>query len=148
MTSYYKALCAELVELDQAEPGDYAEWKQRWIAAIKRARTALAAEPPADGEVAELVRKLHDVATENPPPWGRWIHRAAELLERLAVPEPVELTDHQIIEAASSAGLCYPKCWELGDGDNPLQMGHLRAFVSIILTRHGCDTPSFNSPNP
>jgi len=50
----FRALCAELVELDQAEPGDYANWRQCWNAAIARARAALALEdatfanPPAE----------------------------------------------------------------------------------------------------
>jgi hypothetical protein len=42
----FRALCAELVELDQAEPGDYADWRQQWTAAIKRARAALAQPEP------------------------------------------------------------------------------------------------------
>jgi hypothetical protein len=41
----FRALCAELVELDQAEPGDYANWRQNWNAAIARARAALEARP-------------------------------------------------------------------------------------------------------
>jgi len=59
MSTDYRALCAELIELDQESPGDYAEWKQRWTATVKRAR-------------------------------------AADLLERLAVPEPVEPTDDEL----------------------------------------------------
>jgi len=42
----FRALCAELVELDQAEPGDYANWRQNWNAAIARARAALAQPEP------------------------------------------------------------------------------------------------------
>jgi hypothetical protein len=42
----FRALCAELVELDQAEPGDYADWRQSWNAAIARARAALAQPEP------------------------------------------------------------------------------------------------------
>jgi len=42
----YKGLCRELVWLDQAEPGDYADWKQAWSAAIERARAALAEPVP------------------------------------------------------------------------------------------------------
>ena len=38
----FKQLCRELVWLDQAEPGDYADWRYAWNAAIKRARAALA----------------------------------------------------------------------------------------------------------
>jgi hypothetical protein len=60
MTDTFRALCAELVELDQAEPGDYADWRQQWTDAIKRARTALAqAEPqgPSDEELLELLSR-------------------------------------------------------------------------------------------
>jgi hypothetical protein len=42
----YKQLCRELVWLDQAEPGDYADWRQAWNAAIGRARAALAEPEP------------------------------------------------------------------------------------------------------
>jgi hypothetical protein len=51
----FRALCAELVELDQAEPGDYANWRQNWNAAIARARAALEAQPEPQGPTqAEL----------------------------------------------------------------------------------------------
>ena len=42
----YKGLCRELVLLDQAEPGDYADWRQAWNAAIERACAALAESEP------------------------------------------------------------------------------------------------------
>ena len=48
----FRALCAELVELDQAEPGDYANWRQNWNAAIARAR-ALLAQPEPQGPTDE-----------------------------------------------------------------------------------------------
>jgi len=57
----FRALCAELVELDQAEPGDYANWRQSWNAAIARARAALAQpapQGPTDEELREL-RRFH-----------------------------------------------------------------------------------------
>lgn len=52
----YKGLCRELVWLDQAEPGDYADWRQAWNAAIERARAALTKpepEGPTDNELEE-----------------------------------------------------------------------------------------------
>ena len=49
----FRALCAELVELDQAEPGDYANWRQNWNAAIARARAALA-QPEPQGPMPEV----------------------------------------------------------------------------------------------
>jgi len=40
--NYFRELCAELVDLDQAEPGDYLHWRQSWNDVIRRARAALA----------------------------------------------------------------------------------------------------------
>ena len=58
MSTDFRTICAELVELDRAEPGEYAEWRQLWTATIKRARAALA-EPelvgPTDEELLELM---------------------------------------------------------------------------------------------
>jgi len=54
----FRALCAELVELDQAEPGDYADWRQSWNAAISRARAALAQPEPQKPTVMEII-ELH-----------------------------------------------------------------------------------------
>jgi hypothetical protein len=76
----FRALCAELVELDQAEPGDYANWRQNWNAAIARARAALEArpEPPSLKEqaLAELAEweNVMDIAPDSP------IRRALEAL--------------------------------------------------------------------
>ena len=58
MTDTFRALCAELVELDQAEPGDYANWRQSWNAAIARARAALAQPQPQGPTVMEII-ELH-----------------------------------------------------------------------------------------
>ena len=100
MTDTYRALCVELLaELENAIRVIYREDGTHHIstadAVIARADTALAAEPPADGEVAELVDSLRSeagceeiygncatiTATE--------LRRAADLLERLAPqPEP------------------------------------------------------------
>jgi len=88
----FRTLCAELVELDQAEPGDYADWRQSWNAAIARARAALAQpEPPVDGEVAELVAWLRTNADYSLQKAAtatfKRFHRIADLLERLVQPE-------------------------------------------------------------
>ena len=59
MTTDFRALCAELVEAFKDEN----TYTQR-VEALDRARTALAApppEPPADGEVGELVRWMRIV---------------------------------------------------------------------------------------
>jgi hypothetical protein len=45
--------------------------------------------PPTEGEVAELVEWLSDIAGENPPPWARYIRRAADLLQHHQPPQPV-----------------------------------------------------------
>jgi hypothetical protein len=59
----FRALCAELVELDQtvapdnAELGYYVNWRQNWNAAIARARAALAQpelQGPTDKELDEF----------------------------------------------------------------------------------------------
>ena len=88
----FRTLCAELVELDQAEPGDYADWRQSWNAAIARARADLAQpEPPVDGEVAELVAWLRTNADYSLQKAAtatfKRFHRIADLLERLVQPE-------------------------------------------------------------
>ena len=38
----FRALCAELIQLDTEQPSEYVEWKRRWDAATARARAALA----------------------------------------------------------------------------------------------------------
>jgi hypothetical protein len=69
-------------------------------AAARRARTALAQpEPQADGEVAELVAWLRDRANSTSLAHAaRRITRAADLLERLAQPEPQGPTDEKLLE--------------------------------------------------
>jgi hypothetical protein len=62
----FRALCAELVELDQAEPGDYPEWRQSWNAAVARARTALAQPEPAGPTDEELISCMIEAATLTP----------------------------------------------------------------------------------
>ena len=68
----FRALCAELVELDQAEPGDYANWRQSWNAAIARARAALA-QPEPQGFTPDHVN-LMCFAFEREP-WATWLRR-------------------------------------------------------------------------
>ena len=58
----FRALCAELVELDQTAPRDLGKWKRSWIAATTRARAALATPPPEPPTDEELLR-LYGVAT-------------------------------------------------------------------------------------
>ena len=89
MTDYkaLKALCAELHAAFNTYAVDMAHHDL-----LERARAALAEpEPPADGEVAELVNHLLKVAAEDESDGCTYdsalIRRAAELLERL-VPQP------------------------------------------------------------
>jgi len=51
----FRALCAELVELDQTAPRDFGKWKRSWIAATTRARAALATPPPKPPTVMEIL---------------------------------------------------------------------------------------------
>jgi hypothetical protein len=73
-------------------------------AAARRARAALAQpapEPPADGEVAEIVAELREVQdcfdiASGMEGWGPVITRAADLLERLSQPELQGPTDAEL----------------------------------------------------
>ena len=53
----YRALCAELLQLEQEQPAEYTDWKMRYNAAIARARAALAQSEPAptNEELLELM---------------------------------------------------------------------------------------------
>ena len=95
MTTDFRALCAELLQLEQEQPVEYTNWKRRYNAAIARTRTALAqAEPgvPTDGEVTELVAWLRQFANAKKgyrrgttaAALALKVTRAANLLERLA----------------------------------------------------------------
>jgi hypothetical protein len=57
MNTDFRALCAELLQLEQEQPAEYTDWKMRYNAAIARARAELAKpEPvaPTDKELYEL----------------------------------------------------------------------------------------------
>jgi hypothetical protein len=58
MTTDYRALCAELLQLEQEQPAEYTDWKRRYNAAIARVRTALAQPEP----VALTDEELTDMA--------------------------------------------------------------------------------------
>ena len=97
MTNPYRAMCAELVE---AMTDDSTDCWQREADVIDRARALLAqpqpvAQPPADGEVTELVewlQSMRDLAGEYNPDEQRRYTRAAELLER-PTPQPVAVSE-------------------------------------------------------
>jgi hypothetical protein len=52
----FRALCAEIVQLENEQQPDYADWKRRWNAVISRARAALA-QPEPEGDVTD--EELH-----------------------------------------------------------------------------------------
>jgi hypothetical protein len=53
----FRALCAELLQLELEQPAEYTDWKMRYNAAIARARAALAQPKPAptNEELLELM---------------------------------------------------------------------------------------------
>ena len=95
----FRALCAELIELDQAEPGEYADWGQRWAAAIKRADAALAQPEPQGPTDEELWSMYQEEARDFSPTayarailqrWGRPAIEPVPVGERLPVPQQGE----------------------------------------------------------
>ena len=106
-TPDFRALCAELVKLLQNCPVTAdTDWIAERMTLLYSARTALKAtpppEPPADGEVAELVRWMRleseDWRQANPRGYqGARLTRAAELLERTATPPPEPPTDEELL---------------------------------------------------
>jgi hypothetical protein len=113
----FRALCAELVELDQAEPGDYVNWRQSWNAAIARARAALAQpEPqgPTDEELDELYYKsggiinafARAVIAADRARWGRPAIEPVPVSERLPG-----------LEDCDAEGRCWIGTWNDIDGE-------------------------------
>jgi len=66
----FRALCAKLVELYQAEPSDYAnpdvlsDWRQNWNAAIDRAHAALAQPEPQGPTVMQILALADEIEAE------------------------------------------------------------------------------------
>jgi hypothetical protein len=58
MTTDFRALCAELIQLDIEQPSEYVDWKRRWDDATARTRAALAAAPqgPTKATMADIER--------------------------------------------------------------------------------------------
>jgi hypothetical protein len=71
MTDTFRALCAELLQLEQEQPAEYTDWKRRYNAAIARVRAALAqSEPvaPTDEELSSRFRAWwHNEGSGLPP---------------------------------------------------------------------------------
>lgn len=104
----FRALCAELLEaLENAIRVVYGEDGTKHISTadpvIAKADAALAQpEPPVDGEVAELVAWLRTNADYSLQKAAtatfKRFHRIADLLERLAQPEPQGPTNEELVE--------------------------------------------------
>ena len=126
----FRALCTELLRSMEQYPVQ----PPRDRDLIERARAALAQpEPPVDGEVAELVAwlrtnadcSLQKAATAT----FKRFHRIADLLERLAQPEPQGPTDGEILDLGNDVmGDCLP-C----DPDLVI------AFARAVLARWGAN---------
>ena len=123
----FRTLCAELVELDQAEPGDYADWRQSWNAAIARARAALAQPEAIEPTEEELLRTFGTARNEHCydgpiDDWPRKAERAATIhalrvvLARWGQPAaaPVPVSDRPW----QRDGWCDPagRCWFHSEG--------------------------------
>ena len=110
-TPNFRALCAEMAEAIHA---DGPHWEDNLYEIANRARAALAEpEPPADGEVAELVAWLRNEATHHGDSWPEASTKAtrlADFVERLA-PQPVPEgpTDEEILEWANSSDSPVPQ---------------------------------------
>jgi hypothetical protein len=61
----FRALCAELLQLEQEQPAQYTDWKMRYNAAIARARAALA-QPEPQGPTDEELMALAVAVFEDP----------------------------------------------------------------------------------
>jgi hypothetical protein len=126
----YKGLCRELVLLDQAEPGDYADWRQAWNAAIERACAALA-EPEPEWPTDEELLAAQDQAVASFPP----IHPEAEPLSAVEYARELEIRKaravlarwgHPALPIPVSERLPGPedcdaegRCWWLKQRENP-----------------------------
>ena len=145
MTDQFRAMCAELVRRWDTAPC-WPSPSQRHdlldIAdAMNRARALLALptpQPPADGEVAELVewlQSMRDLAGEHNPDEQRRYTRAAELLERPTPQPPAELAEmvkrlHEINN---------PTPQPVADGEAAELAAELRHFVAGYQQMRGLD---------
>jgi hypothetical protein len=91
----FRALCAELIKLDQELPVEYSDWKRRWCAASARVRFALAAEAPKEMDLEANFRTWYEDVHGSPYfgamplcvaiEWGQY------LLQQAAPSEPEEI---------------------------------------------------------
>jgi hypothetical protein len=142
MTTDFRALCAELLEALEYEAGTASG---DWAMLRVKADAALAQpEPLADGEVVELVAwlranadySLQKAATAT----FKRFHRVADLLERLAQPEPQGPTDEEILALSQWHEVSYTL--SSGRVVYPLQEGSdmkdaVLSFTRAVLARWG-----------
>jgi hypothetical protein len=109
----WRALCADLVQLDKEQPTEYLNWKKRWDAAVSRVSTTLAQpepEGPTDEQWDAIKDRLWsryetvgyqgerfmyqgdfdtalDVARQDLTRWGRPTIKPVPVSERLPGPE-------------------------------------------------------------
>jgi hypothetical protein len=75
----FRALCAEIVQLENEQQPDYADWKRRWNAVISRARAALAQPEPAGDVTDEELHAFWDTGFEGDfQDCRRFFHEAVE----------------------------------------------------------------------
>jgi hypothetical protein len=135
MTTDYRELCTELLAWAEKTTAHYYVLPDVLI----RARAALAEqpvsepytlEPPADGEVAELVAELRSVTKalneEGLMGSADPCRRAADLLERLAEPEPPAITPIPISDRLPGQEDCDTegRCWFWEHSDERWELLH------------------------
>jgi hypothetical protein len=110
MNTDYRALCAELLQLEQEQPVEYTDWKRRYNAAIARTRAALAQpEPvaPTDEEILASVRHFYGDQTTADMGAEDDLRTARAVLARYGTPAnkpvPAPPTDEEIEEWADAA---------------------------------------------
>ena len=116
MTTDWRALCAELVELDQAEPpDDFVKWRRQWIAAIKRAQAALA-QPEPDyidsehtGHDREMLEEFYRACRSEGGSADEIHLRGLKAVIALSQSEPVPV-DERLPEAEDCDG--ENQCWQ------------------------------------
>ena len=142
MSTDFRALCAELLQLEQEQPAEYTDWKRRYNAAIARVRAALAhpepaptawmyqIEPDFDGKhwhenwKTTLDEKLARYMAGKKEPIPLWCSPTSP-------PEPVAPTDEQTFELADDLGIIRGH-----GGDLHVSLLDLTPFAESLLTRY------------
>ena len=159
-TTDWRIACSELLQIDDEQPSDYADWMRRWKAAIFRARAALAesvaapAEPTDEAAVEAAAELIYMEAMEwaarqsipsghiNIPAWQQGGNSDAQEVARrtaraaLAAKPLVEgPTDEEVEAWADDQGFIR------GHGDHPcgfwIDDGDVGALVRAALARWG-----------